>query len=118
MKSTAARLAQSVERKALNLVVVGSSPTVGVSSSQACRSPTYATFEVVIAIAHCTRLCWCAVPAARPCFFAYEKIACGADAAMRSFKWKHPAAHCKLRCPGQVAWANGRIIALRVDVEV
>ena len=26
-----ARLAQSVERKALNLVVVGSSPTVGVS---------------------------------------------------------------------------------------
>ena len=27
-----ARLAQSVERKALNLVVVGSSPTVGVSS--------------------------------------------------------------------------------------
>ena len=27
---TAARLAQSVERKALNLVVVGSSPTVGV----------------------------------------------------------------------------------------
>ena len=28
---TLARLAQSVERKALNLVVVGSSPTVGVS---------------------------------------------------------------------------------------
>ena len=28
-----ARLAQSVERKALNLVVVGSSPTVGVLSS-------------------------------------------------------------------------------------
>ena len=27
--STTARLAQSVERKALNLVVVGSSPTVG-----------------------------------------------------------------------------------------
>ena len=27
---TSARLAQSVERKALNLVVVGSSPTVGV----------------------------------------------------------------------------------------
>ena len=27
--STSARLAQSVERKALNLVVVGSSPTVG-----------------------------------------------------------------------------------------
>ena len=41
-----ARLAQSVERKALNLVVVGSSPTVGVSSSQACQSPTYVTFEV------------------------------------------------------------------------
>ena len=29
-----ARLAQSAERKALNLVVVGSSPTVGVSSAQ------------------------------------------------------------------------------------
>ena len=29
-QSTSARLAQSVERKALNLVVVGSSPTVGV----------------------------------------------------------------------------------------
>ena len=28
--SSGARLAQSVERKALNLVVVGSSPTVGV----------------------------------------------------------------------------------------
>ncbi len=28
-KLTSARLAQSVERKALNLVVVGSSPTVG-----------------------------------------------------------------------------------------
>ena len=28
--SASARLAQSVERKALNLVVVGSSPTVGV----------------------------------------------------------------------------------------
>ena len=41
-----ARLAQSVERKALNLVVVGSSPTVGVSSPQACQSPTYVTFEV------------------------------------------------------------------------
>ena len=30
-----ARLAQSVERKALNLVVVGSSPTVGVHSASA-----------------------------------------------------------------------------------
>ena len=29
MKPSTARLAQSVERKALNLVVVGSSPTVG-----------------------------------------------------------------------------------------
>ena len=29
-----ARLAQSVERKALNLVVVGSSPTVGVFGSE------------------------------------------------------------------------------------
>ena len=34
-----ARLAQSVERKALNLVVVGSSPTVGVAAAQ-LRSPT------------------------------------------------------------------------------
>ena len=31
-KALIARLAQSVERKALNLVVVGSSPTVGVFS--------------------------------------------------------------------------------------
>ena len=31
-----ARLAQSVERKALNLVVVGSSPTVGVSCYRVC----------------------------------------------------------------------------------
>ena len=30
--SSGARLAQSVERKALNLVVVGSSPTVGVTA--------------------------------------------------------------------------------------
>ena len=30
LPATSARLAQSVERKALNLVVVGSSPTVGV----------------------------------------------------------------------------------------
>ena len=34
-KSPSARLAQSAERKALNLVVVGSSPTVGVCYS--CR---------------------------------------------------------------------------------
>ena len=32
-QSSQARLAQSAERKALNLVVVGSSPTVGVSSA-------------------------------------------------------------------------------------
>ena len=32
--TSAARLAQSAERKALNLVVVGSSPTVGVLNSQ------------------------------------------------------------------------------------
>ena len=31
--SSKARLAQSVERKALNLVVVGSSPTVGVCAN-------------------------------------------------------------------------------------
>ena len=37
--SATARLAQSAERKALNLVVVGSSPTVGVLSiSIACRT--------------------------------------------------------------------------------
>ena len=38
-----ARLAQSVERKALNLVVVGSSPTVGVfcvASASPCRIQT------------------------------------------------------------------------------
>ena len=33
-----ARLAQSVERKALNLVVVGSSPTVGVVELQCAVS--------------------------------------------------------------------------------
>ena len=33
MPNTIARLAQSAERKALNLVVVGSSPTVGVLRS-------------------------------------------------------------------------------------
>ena len=32
-----ARLVQSVERKALNLVVVGSSPTVGVFANPHCR---------------------------------------------------------------------------------
>ena len=44
---TSARLAQSAERKALNLVVVGSSPTVGASSARdycmasvACSSAT------------------------------------------------------------------------------
>ena len=31
LRKSTARLAQSAERKALNLVVVGSSPTVGVS---------------------------------------------------------------------------------------
>ena len=39
--STTARLAQSAERKALNLVVVGSSPTVGalcIVSKISCRS--------------------------------------------------------------------------------
>ena len=34
-----ARLAQSVERKALNLVVVGSSPTVGVFQRRSIRAP-------------------------------------------------------------------------------
>ena len=35
--SVGARLAQSVERKALNLVVVGLSPTVGVAAEQIQR---------------------------------------------------------------------------------
>ena len=35
-----ARLAQSAERKALNLVVVGSSPTVGFLSTQCIAGPT------------------------------------------------------------------------------
>ena len=39
--TSAARLAQSAERKALNLVVVGSSPTVGVSNSKLNRSPVH-----------------------------------------------------------------------------
>ena len=34
LQGTKARLAQSAERKALNLVVVGSSPTVGVFASR------------------------------------------------------------------------------------
>ena len=34
--SVNARLAQSVERKTLNLVVVGSSPTVGIDHSARC----------------------------------------------------------------------------------
>ena len=34
-----ARLAQLVERKALNLVVVGSSPTVGVFPPASCGAP-------------------------------------------------------------------------------
>ena len=41
-----ARLAQSVERKALNLVVVGSSPTVGVLRSLIC-STAYANTHTV-----------------------------------------------------------------------
>ena len=36
-KQTSARLAQSVERKALNLVVVGSSPTVGALPLALCH---------------------------------------------------------------------------------
>ena len=42
MQPTQARLAQSVERKALNLVVVGSSPTVGVmlTLKRANKQPT------------------------------------------------------------------------------
>ena len=44
--SDMARLAQSAERKALNLVVVGSSPTVGVLRSLIC-SAAYANTHTV-----------------------------------------------------------------------
>ena len=37
-----ARLAQSVERKTLNLVVVGSSPTVGIFALYFCLAPLIA----------------------------------------------------------------------------
>ena len=40
-QSSQARLAQSAERKALNLVVVGSSPTVGVSSALGKGAPKW-----------------------------------------------------------------------------
>ena len=40
-----ARLAQSVERKALNLVVVGSSPTVGVDISAALLDNLWAALR-------------------------------------------------------------------------
>ena len=43
---SAARLAQSVERKALNLVVVGSSPTVGVFVS----SPTVVVIQAIASL--------------------------------------------------------------------
>ena len=42
-----ARLAQSVERKALNLVVVGSSPTVGVDISAALLDNLWAALPIV-----------------------------------------------------------------------
>ena len=45
-EGSTARLAQSVERKALNLVVVGSSPTVGVLRSLIC-STAYANTHTV-----------------------------------------------------------------------
>lgn len=40
-----ARLAQLVERKALNLVVVGSSPTVGACFPFSCVSPVSSLFS-------------------------------------------------------------------------
>ena len=43
-----ARLAQSVERKALNLVVVGSSPTVGVDISAALLDNLWAALPIVV----------------------------------------------------------------------
>jgi hypothetical protein len=42
-----ARLAQSVERKTLNLVVVGSSPTVGVDVSAALLDNLWAALPIV-----------------------------------------------------------------------
>ena len=41
-------LAQSVERKALNLVVVGSSPTVGVDVSAALLDNLWAALPIVV----------------------------------------------------------------------
>ena len=40
-----ARLAQSAERKALNLVVVGSSPTVGAGMQKASVNPFFSFFH-------------------------------------------------------------------------
>ena len=50
-----ARLAHSAERKALNLVVVGSSPTVGVGTHDACSCAS-----VTAAVVHFEThsLCW------------------------------------------------------------
>ena len=51
-----ARLAQLVERKALNLVVVGSSPTVGVYFLCSPRSDTSDKVSDMILERHCVRV--------------------------------------------------------------
>ena len=50
---TVSRLAQLVERKTLNLVVVGSSPTVGVSLLPFVFSPFFAGFWLQIGLFFC-----------------------------------------------------------------
>ena len=64
MKNSTARLAQSVERKALNLVVVGSSPTVGVlPTPMGWRTALrFLSRRVVLcrAAMRCDALCLCA----------------------------------------------------------
>ena len=49
---TGARIAQSAERKALNLVVVGSSPTVGAETKEACSCASVTTTVVHIRTHH------------------------------------------------------------------
>ena len=66
-----ARLAQSAERKALNLVVVGSSPTVGVGTHDACSCAS-----VTAAVVH----------------LETHSLFGGAPKAVRCRSWLHPAA--------------------------
>ena len=52
LKLLSARLAQSAERKALNLVVVGSSPTVGVAEVQAATTWTQELLHLIQLFPH------------------------------------------------------------------